>query len=114
MLVSDVIDHARLALNDQDGANYRWPTAVLLGYVNNAINAAFRRRPDLKLNDAGVLKNMAVVTALTDEIDMPDDTLVAFADHVCYEALVEDDPDKANADRAEWHYNAFTRLLDGA
>jgi len=113
MLVSDVIDRARLALNDQDDANYRWPLDVMLGYLNDAVTAVISRRPDLELNETGTLKTFSALTALDDPISLPDEMTPALADYVSHRAILEDGQDDVNADRAKWHYDAFVRVLTG-
>ena len=45
--VSDLISRVRQVLQDEDQNGYRYPTANVVGYLNDAVLEARRLRPDL-------------------------------------------------------------------
>ena len=110
MTAQNIIDKARLALNDADSGNYRWPTVDLLGYVNDAIRELLRDRSDLRLSEIGLLTDLGPVALASDTVDLADTFLGPLSDFVAFRAFAEDSADTANAGRAEWHR---TRWLEG-
>ena len=113
MLASDVIDRARLAINDQDEANYRWPNETMLIYLNDAIQDAASRRPELTLTEGGATVDFPTVMELTDSIGLDAHLTPALADYVAHRALGSDDADTANATMAAEHFERYLLVLHG-
>ena len=113
MTASEVISRARLRLNDQDEANYRWSDANLLLYLSDGIQEAVTKRPDVQLAAAGTLSTLADVTALTDTISLDDSLRPVLADYVAFLALIEEDPDKKDEERATKFYDSYLQGLYG-
>lgn len=71
MTGQDIIDEVRITLMDTT-ESYRWADALLLGFLNDALNALFSRRPDCVILDGDEAINLDRPVALVDL----DETLV--------------------------------------
>lgn len=99
----DVVDLARVPLNDEDKARYS--DGTLMMYTNSAILSLCQRRPDLFIGQFG---NLPTGQAdLTDIFPLPAAYTVTLSDYVTARAEMIDD-EHANTGRAA----AFMQLLN--
>jgi hypothetical protein len=99
----DVVDLARVPLNDEDKARYADPTLLLL--VNHAILTLANRRPDLFIGQFSSLPDGEA--DLSDTFPLPAAYSMTLADYVTARAEMIDD-EHANSGRAA----AFMQLLN--
>lgn len=98
----DVVDLARIPLNDEDKARYS--DSMLLAYTNNAVLSLFQRRPDIFI---GQLDNPPSGEAdLPDVCPIPAAYAITLADYVTARASMIDD-EHAHSGKAA----AFMQLL---
>lgn len=92
----NVIDRARLPLNDSDKT--RWPDSTLLGYANDAVLLLRRFRPDLFFGQYASLPGSE--QALGANIPVGDEFFPPLADYVTARALFGEDEDAVQAQAA--------------
>ncbi len=99
----NVVDLARIPLNDEDKARYS--DDILLAYTNSVILALFMRRPDIFMGQYG---NLPTGNAeLTDTLPLPEAYKSLLADYVTSRTSMIDD-EHANSGLA----GAFMQLLN--
>ena len=103
--LQDVIDLARIPLNDLGGVRYS--SEDLLRYANAGIRRAYQVRPDLRL---GSFSTPITDKALTDVFPMPGEYLQAIADYVVFRAETKDD-EHVISERVTVFMNSFTQGL---
>lgn len=115
-VVSDLLTRVRIVLQDQDSANYRYPTKDIVGYLNDAVLEAKRIRPDLFLGQ--YLSNPPQVT-LADNADysavafpLPDSCFTACIDYCAGRCELRDDEFAVDG-RAMTFVNSFAMKLMG-
>lgn len=103
--MQDVIDQARIPLNDLAGTRYS--NTDLLRYANAGVRRAFQVRPDLRLgNYSTPYTDLAVGGAFP----LPDEYLQAIADYVVFRAETKDD-EHVISERVTVFMNSFTQGL---
>lgn len=113
--MQDLLDRVRQVLQDLDSAGYRYPTADLVGYTNDAVLEAKRLRPDLFVG--AYAKALPQVSATAPDFSavafpLPDSCFVATSNYVAGRAELRDD-EYAIDGRAMTFVQAFTKTLMG-
>lgn len=98
----DIVDLARIPLNDAD--KDRYSDATLMSYANVAILSLYQNRPDIFIGQYGSIPTGEA--ALADTFPIPAAYWVTLADYVTARALMIDDEHAATGKAAE-----FMRLL---
>jgi hypothetical protein len=84
--LQDVINSVRVDLQDTDAIRYT--NSQLLGFANDGIQGAFRKRPDFRL---GSYTTAAVVYGLNDQVPLPIQYQMLLAHYVTARAELRDD-----------------------
>lgn len=109
---SDIIDDARIILNDQymdSNTVLRYTEAQLLVYARQAVIEARRIRPDLFLSN---LTGSFPKFVETDTVPMPDEYHAAIADYISHRAEMRDDEFEVDG-RASSLFQKFKAGLTG-
>jgi hypothetical protein len=100
----NVVDRARVPLNDTDKTRY--PDADLLSYLCDGVAEAYALRPDLRF---GSFKTAAVTLfAITDTFPLAAQHEVALQHYIVYRAETRDD-ENVNANREQKSFQMFER-----
>jgi hypothetical protein len=100
----NVIDRARVPLNDADKTRY--PDADLLSYLCDGVAEAYALRPDLRF---GNFKTSAVTLFVTtDTFPLAAQHEVALQHYIVYRAETRDD-ENVNANREQKSFQMFER-----
>lgn len=102
MIAKDVIDRARIVLDDLDEGNRAWPDDVLLRYLDDADRRLRDKRPDLYLMGASV-SGPSVPTSLSSLLAVDDGAREILVDMIVAAALRQHGADEENLTRAEYH-----------
>lgn len=100
MLASDVIDAARVNLQDPV-ATYRWSDAIMIDFLNRGIRDVRKRRPDSILDSDAELVSWTAVTATSDTLIVDDVFLSFLIYYTTARALEIDSDDTENLARAQ-------------
>jgi oligoendopeptidase F len=111
MNASTVIAIARNKLRDASGPDYTWNTPTLLRYLNDAQRDVLAKRPDLRLASDYSMTAITTPSAVGTALLLDEDWAQALADFVAYCALIEENSDPANAQRANVHYSMYLNKL---
>lgn len=84
--LQQVIDSARVDLNDTAGTRYT--TAQLLEYANDGIREGYRLRPDFRL---GKYTTAVVTYVAGDEVPFPSDYQMLLKHYLCFRAEMRED-----------------------
>lgn len=106
-LMQDVIDLARLPLNDPSKVAY--PDDDLLKYLNSCVREALRMRPDLRVGSS-LAWDAYVDLAIGVNFPLPDELKQAAADYVTGRAEMGDD-EHSNSGRAQQLLGLFVSEL---
>lgn len=113
--VADLLNRVRVVLQDQDQDGYRYPTADLVGYLNDSVLEAKRLRPDLFVGRYRV-DPPQVSDILTDytvvKFPLPDSCFAACVAYVAGNAEMRDD-EFAVDNRASSFVASFTQKMMG-
>jgi hypothetical protein len=99
--MQNVIDHARIPLNDS--AKERYSDDTLLSYANDAVLIVRKRRPDLFL---GQWSSLPSNLSVTDAFPVDDEYFPTFADYVTGRAELVDD-ENVDSSRAKMLIESF-------
>lgn len=103
--LQDVINSVRVDLQDADAIRYT--NAQLLGFANDGIQGAFRKRPDFRL---GSYTSSITVYGLTDSVPLPVQYQMLLIHYVAARAELRDD-EYSQDGRAAALMNLFTTEL---
>lgn len=103
--VQNVIDRARIPLNDADKARY--PDSQLLGYFNDGLAIAYAVRPDLRF---GSYTKAVELLGLNDTSPLSAQHEVAMQHYIVFRAETKDD-EHVNANREQKELDRFKNLI---
>lgn len=102
-LVQDVIDSARVPLNDAN--KIRYPDDELLDYLNDGVVEVYTLRPDLQFGSFG---QALTLLAPTDNFPLPPQHAIAIKYYIVSRAETKDD-ENVNANRETKAFQLFQR-----
>lgn len=105
--IQSILDRARLPLNDspENPAERRYPDSQLLIYCQDALLAAYRKRPDLYIGQLSAVATLTSLTALS-TFPLSDEYIQPMADFITMRAELVDDEYSLSA-RADGFYKLF-------
>lgn len=87
MTGQDIVNEARIKLDDTDATSYRWSDAAMLTYVDAAENFLTGIRPETLLRTDGAIRTRATLTSLATELVLSSNYKEAFVSYVVQKAL---------------------------
>ena len=111
MTANEVVTEARVDLADSGGV--RWSNNTLVTYVSDGQLALMRKRPSLMLEAAGSLQTVSDLAGINSVLKVDATWRAALVHYVVHRALLEDDADTENLERAATRLGMFLAAARG-
>lgn len=111
MLASDVIDVVRENLDDIK-EEYRFDDPELLNTLTSSTRRLAVDRPDLLVDDDGLIIPIVDVTTLSQVLVFDRDFLEALSNHVCFLIFAKDNSDNHNATQSAIHKSLYDAAIN--
>lgn len=112
MLTSEVLGYARQIMSDTNSV--RWADSTLRTYLHGALYKVGAWRPDLFIDDDGVLVTIETITDNSTVLPFGPETREALAHLIASSCFAEEGDDRVALERSQYHENRARASLLGA
>ena len=107
MTGQNVVDEARIKLDDTDATAYRWSDAAMLIYVDDAENFLTGIRPETLLRTDGATRTRSVLASLATDLILSSNYKEALVSYVVQKALIVKASNKQDLSRGRTQLDTF-------